>query len=581
MAVDTFPRKKISRPHTSVTVDTSQLSGVAGASEKVLCLIGQAEGGEPNTVYKIRNINQAKRLFRSGELLDAIELAWTGSPNATAGDILAMRVEDATQSSVEIGGLKVTSNIFGQVANDIQVALEDNSITNSKRLRIVFAKDGINKTYDNLGNIFQIKYTGTEANANFSILKDSETGLAKKLVLVVGGTLDITEIGSEHVTLESGEGTIVKEYDLEKAYTDINSIVKDINNLPDFEAKLSAFGDKNIQSKYLDPVQNVDILNKSAFASGLFGDIVKQLEYDELVTFEKVEGKEIEAFELTNLTGASNGEPVTTWADKFEKFANEGGYYLVPLSDKESVHAEAGQFVRERSDVGEPMRAIVGGGSKESKEKLFSRVATLQNNPRVALIGASGTFSMEDGRALKAPGYMIASAVAGLACGLDIGESITFKNLYLLNLDTILDGSELDQLNENGIISIQFVRNRTETSFRIVEDVTTFNDKSDPVKQEMAVGEANDFLVSELKVSLDNRFIGTRTFNTSASLIKDHLISYLNRKVRDNEIQGFTAEDIQVIVEGNQAQIAMTINPMRTFKKITVSLVYKQQTLQA
>ena len=199
-------------------------------------------------------------------------------------------------------------------------------------------------------------------------------------------------------------------FNLEKAYTDINSIVKDINNLPDFEAKLSAFGDKNIQSKYLDPAQNVDILNKSAFASGLFGDIVKQLEYDELVTFEKVEGKEIEAFELTNLTGASNGEPVTTWADKFEKFANEGGYYLVPLSDKESVHAEVGQFVRERSDVGEPMRAIVGGGSKESKEKLFSRVATLQSNPRVALIGASGTFSMEDGRALKAPGYMIASA---------------------------------------------------------------------------------------------------------------------------------------------------------------------------
>ena len=581
MAVDTFPRKRISRPHTSVTVDTSQLSGVAGASEKTLMLIGQADGGEPNTVYSIRNINQAKRVFRSGELLDAIELAWTGSPDATAGDILAMRIEDATQATLEKGGLKIKSNIHGSAANDIQVALEDNNITNSKRLRIVFAKDGINKTYDNLGNIFQIQYKGSESNASFSILKDSETGLAKKLVLVTGGTLDITEIGSEHVTLESDEGTIVKEYDLEKTYTDVNSIVKDINNLPDFEAKFSPFGDKNIETKYLDKAQNVDILNRFSYVTGLYGDIIKQLEYDELVSFETISGQDIETFELTSLEGASNGEPVVSWADKFQHFANEGGYYLVPLTDKESVHAEAGQFVRERSDVGEPMRAIVGGGSKENKEKLFSRVATLQSNPRVSLIGSSGTFSMEDGRALKTPGYMVASAVAGLACGLDIGESITFKNLYLLNLDTILDGSELDQLNENGIISIQFVRNRTETSFRIVEDVTTFNDKTDPVKQEMAVGEANDFLVSELKVSLDNKFIGTRTFNTSASLIKDHLISYLNRKVKDNEIQGFTAEDIQVIVEGNQAHIAMTVFPMRTFKKITVSLVYKQQTLQA
>lgn len=581
MAVDTFPRKKISRPHTSITVDTSQLSGVAGASEKTLMLIGQADGGEPNTVYSIRNINQAKRVFRSGELLDAIELAWTGSPDATAGDILAMRIEDATQATLEKGGLKIKSNIHGSAANDIQVALEDNNITNSKRLRIVFAKDGINKTYDNLGNIFQIQYKGSESNASFSILKDSETGLAKKLVLVTGGTLDITEIGSEHVTLESDEGTIVKEYDLEKTYTDVNSIVKDINNLPDFEAKFSPFGDKNIETKYLDKAQNVDILNKFSYVTGLYGDIIKQLEYDELVSFETVSGEDIETFDLTSLEGASNGEPVVSWADKFQHFANEGGYYLVPLTDKESVHAEAGQFVRERSDVGEPMRAIVGGGSKENKEKLFSRVATLQSNPRVSLIGSSGTFAMEDGRALKTPGYMVASAVAGLACGLDIGESITFKNLYMLNLDNILDGSELDQLNENGIISVQFVRNRTETSFRIVEDVTTFNDKTDPVKQEMAVGEANDFLVSELKVSLDNKFIGTRTFNTSASLIKDHLISYLNRKVKDNEIQGFTAEDIQVIVEGNQAHIAMTVFPMRTFKKITVSLVYKQQTLQA
>ena len=581
MAVDTFPRKRISRPHTSVTVDTSQLSGVAGASEKTLMLIGQADGGEPNTVYSIRNINQAKRVFRSGELLDAIELAWTGSPDATAGDILAMRIEDATQATLKKGGLKIKSNIHGSAANDIQVALEDNNITNSKRLRIVFAKDGINKTYDNLGNIFQIQYKGSESNASFSILKDSETGLAKKLVLVTGGTLDITEIGSEHVTLESDEGTIVKEYDLEKTYTDVNSIVKDINNLPDFEAKFSPFGDKNIETKYLDKAQNVDILNRFSYVTGLYGDIIKQLEYDELVSFETVSGEDIETFDLTSLEGASNGEPVVSWADKFQHFANEGGYYLVPLTDKESVHAEAGQFVRERSDVGEPMRAIVGGGSKENKEKLFSRVATLQSNPRVSLIGSSGTFSMEDGRALKTPGYMVASAVAGLACGLDIGESITFKNLYMLNLDNILDGSELDQLNENGIISVQFVRNRTETSFRIVEDVTTFNDKTDPVKQEMAVGEANDFLVSELKVSLDNKFIGTRTFNTSASLIKDHLISYLNRKVKDNEIQGFTAEDIQVIVEGNQAHIAMTVFPMRTFKKITVSLVYKQQTLQA
>src|SRR5699024_11683012 len=136
-------------------------------------------------------------------------------------------------------------------------------------------------------------------------------------------------------------------------------------------------------------------------------------------------------------------------------------------------------------------------------------------------------------------------------------------------------------LFRSGIISIEFVRNRTNTFFRIVDDVTTFNDKSDPVKAEMAVGEANDFIVSELKVQLEDEFIGTRTINTSASIINDFIQSYWGRKKRDNEIQDFPAEDVQVIVEGNEARISMTVYPIRSFKKISVSLVYKQQTLQA
>ena len=97
----------------------------------------------------------------------------------------------------------------------------------------------------------------------------------------------------------------------------------------------------------------------------------------------------------------------------------------------------------------------------------------------------------------------------------------------------------------------------------------------------MSVGEANDFLVSELKVNLENEFIGTQTIYTSASLMKDYIISYLERKKRDNEIQDYTPEDVQVIIEGKEARISMVVYPIRSLKKISVSLVYKQQALQA
>ncbi|MDU0946534.1 MAG: hypothetical protein E7A65_09075, partial [Anaerococcus vaginalis] len=81
---EVFPRRPITRPHATIEVDSSGIGGSASASEKTLMLIGKAEGGEPNQVYKLRNYSQAKRTFRSGELLDAIELAWGSNPNYTA-----------------------------------------------------------------------------------------------------------------------------------------------------------------------------------------------------------------------------------------------------------------------------------------------------------------------------------------------------------------------------------------------------------------------------------------------------------------------------------------------------------------
>lgn len=587
MAKSVFPRVPITRPHTEINVDTSGIGGVAGSSEKILCLIGQAEGGEPNTVYELRNYSQAEQVFRSGELVDAIHLAWTTNPQFTAGRILAMRIEDAEPANLTKGGLTFKSKIYGVDSNDIQVALEENTITDSYRLKVIFDKDRVRNTYDNIGNIFKIEYTG-DGEAKYSVTHSAETGFANNLVL--------TENGEEIKTYSLGDG--VFEY--------TNDIIKDINNTPQFKALLSPFGNKDIETKYLDEAKDISVGAEGAYVEAIYGDILKQTKYDQSVSITRAgetqtpsdvsvqsgeESAEVTAssvdtiptitpFEATKLSDGTNGTPPSTWSDKLNLFAHEGGYYVVPLSSRQSVHAEVAHFVNSRSDAGEPMRAIIGAGINESKEQLIGRASALVN-PRVSLIANSGTFVMEDGRKNHVPSYMVASAVAGLASGLGIGESITFKNLRINSLDQVYESSELDQLNENGVISIEFVRDRLNTRFRIVDDVTTYNDTRDPVKSEMAIGEENDFLTSELKILLDDNFIGARTTQTSPSIIKDFVQSYLERKKRENEIQDFTPEDVQVIVEGKEARISMTVFPIRTLKKITVSLVYKEQQLEA
>lgn len=559
-------------------------------------LVGSAQAGIPNEVYRLRNYQQALQSFRGGDLLDAIELAWNpGEQGAEAGEILAMRVEDAKNAKLEVPGLTFVSKIYGNEANEIKVGLSDNAITNTKRLRVGFSPDNYNETFDNLGKIFSIEYTGSEAQATYSVTEDPNVPIARKLVLKTGKDADSLE---EEISFDLGDGA--------NEYT--NAVVSEINNLPDWEAKFFSIGDKNIETKYYDKAEDVDVKGSPAYIEALAGDIAKQLEYNEYVevkiggedldidvdSLELEEGeearvragqfaadREVENFPFQNLEGGSNGIIPTSWADKFRQFANIAGtYYLVPLTDLASVHAEALAFAKDRSDNGDPKRIFVGGRSNESSEQLVNRASNLKD-PRAALVGFSGSRRMENGQLKRLPGYLMAAQVAGIASGQGVGEALTFKHFNVTELNRVLDGSELDALNEAGVITLEYVRNREQTYFRIVQDVTTYNDKTDPVKNEVSVGESTDFLVSQLKIGLDENFIGTKAVVSSASLIKNYVQSFLDDKKRSEEIQDYTPEEVQVVVDGDVAMISMTIMPVRSLNKISVSVVYKQQILTA
>lgn len=573
MAVELYPIKKVSRPHTEIKTDTSGIGGASSGSVKVLMLVGSAEGGKPNTVYRVRNYMQAKQVFRGGELLDAIELAWNPSTNVglnNAGDILAMRVEDAENAKLTVEGLTVKSEIYGLDANDIQVALEDNELTGTKRLTVTFTKDRYQQVFDNLGKIFEISYTGEEAEATVTVTVDPVTKKATALTLKAGSDLGAGTVAFER-TYELGTGL----------YEDTNVLLSDINNLPNFKAKFFPIGDKNLPTETYEAIDGMSIKGvEGAYITSLAGDIQRQTAYNAYVTFEFDDAKEIVNFPTTKLTGGTNGTVPESWANKFKHFANEGGYYLVPLTQKPAVHAEANAFALDRTGNGEPMRVFVGAGTAETIEELISR-ATVLRSERVALVGASGSRRMDDGRVKKLPGYMIASQLAGLASGVEIAEPITFKSVALDQLDVILEGAQLDQLNESGVISLEFVRNNSVTGFRIVQGITTYNDRTSPVKNEISVGEGHDFLVSNLKIQLDNNFIGTKSVELTPSLIKNFIQSFLDDKKRKREITNYAPEEVQVVIDGDVVFISFTVVPVRGINKIEVTLTYQQQILTA
>lgn len=582
MAIEYYPRNIVDRPSTRIEIDDSAVTGSANVSDKPLMIIGSALDGKPNTVYKVRNLYDAKQIFRGGELLDAMELAWNPSPDNLlgAGEILAMRVEDALNASHKFPSFTIKSKLYSEKANDITVSLETTKLTNgveNKKFRVQFAPDRYDKTYYDVGLIATISKE-EEAPKYLAI------EVADKVLTIYSG-----ESEEENSTIKFPLGT--------GEFAQSLALINGLNSVPGIKIVTPITRSKNLSTNNIEDIAKTPITaEKPVNLNATAEDLATMLEYDPYVEIELDEslvieedafGKvqydtkvKIEDFETTALKGGKQGDIPPTWGEKFRKFANEGGYYLIPLTDSESVHAEATAFVTERYENGDPMRTIIGSGWNESVQQLLNRANAIRSG-RALLVGSSGERLMQDGRTARLNGYMVGAIIGGVASGLSVGSAITFKQVGLNSLSTIHEPDELDALNVGGVVMIEFVRDKTNKKFRIVDDVTTYNDKTSPVKNQMGVGESSDFLVSELKIRLDETFIGDKAVEITPSTIRNNVISFLSNKKAKKEIQGFDTEDIQVIINGDVARIAMTVYPTRNLKKINVDLVYATKVLES
>lgn len=558
------------RPRTEIFLDASSLGAANAQSEKPLVLIGSANGGEPNVPHVISNFAQARELFRGGELLDAIEMAWNPSPSISgAGKIIAIRTDQATQSTLTSGALKFTSKLYGVDANSIQVELANNTLTSSKRLSVYFTKERYEKVYDNIGNIFTVKYEGSQAAAAVEVQVDSSSKLATKLILKAGAAGSLTAVR----TYELGEGV----------YEDVHVLVNDINNLPDFTAQMITLGgNKNIQTQYLDVLAETSIKSTDVTIKAIGADLVSRVANDTYVNVEVDRAQALPAtVALTSLSGAETDPAPASWATLFEAISGLDAYYIVPLTQDPAVHGELSQFLRDESNAGMHLRGIVGGKLGESIEELRSRQMNLRN-ARVAVVGDSGTRRMADGRVYNFPAYMYAALVAGIASGLEVGEPLTYKKVNIEGLDVKFTGDQLDQLNNSGVIMTEFVRTRTSSHFRIVSDPTTYNVTTEPVQNRISLGEVSDFLTTELREVLDNEFIGTRIRSTSASIIKNRVESFLDQQKKVNGlIVDYSPDDVQVVISGNTARINLTVQPSQGLDFINVYITYEDNELVA
>ena len=585
MTIEAYPNDARTRPHTSVTVDSSALGATSSDTEKAIVVFGSAEGGIPGQLYRLTAFPQARQAFKGGELLDWIETAWNPSDTeAGAGIIYAMRVDSANPATLSQGELEITSAQYGANANQVSVKLEGGSIPNSLKFTAVDANSGDTETYDYLGPIFTLQYTGDGKEASAKIANG-------RFTVTVDGTA-VMDIATDNKLISTAD-----------------KLVDQINLQPGLEAIMIPYGDKSIDTTLSDDIEYTDIKGSEVTFISVVGDLILQTNAgSNLVTIKKATGSDseldvevtskalilkpkpvesepadVEPFPLTALSGGSNGTVPGSWRKFFDKFADDDApdaYYVTAVSPSQSIHGELNQFVNEMTASGYPLRGIVGGALNESNQKLFTRRAIL-NSSRMALVGFSPKVAMADGRTLTFPAYMATSFVAGIASGLDISEPVTYKHPRIAALVRQLSSDVLDQMDANGIITVERVRNANGGAFRIVSDVTTKSSTNDPVLTSMSLGETTDFLANGLRNFLDDRFIGTRTTSSTAVDIKTAVSLYLGTAQLNGTVVTYDPANIAVVVRGDRADISFTATPSQGLRQIKVAIVYDNTAVEA
>lgn len=140
-----FDGQLLITPQSASKVDDSAMGNRNLTVGNIVLLLGKAAGGIPKTLMRFGSPSEATAVLRSGDLLDAIKVAFTPSTQTNGPSVVyAIRVDPALQSELSLktvgaspaDGLKLTSRDFGEDTNNIQARIEAGSAADTFRLTV-------------------------------------------------------------------------------------------------------------------------------------------------------------------------------------------------------------------------------------------------------------------------------------------------------------------------------------------------------------------------------------------------------------------------------------------------------------
>lgn len=473
-------------PASMSAIDDSAMYDQNLAVGNVLAVMGLSTGGQPNTPLSFSNPSDARNTLLSGELLTAVEKAFSPS-NETGGPakVVAIRIAPAVQGvlmlldSTNNPVIDLKARDWGLYTNQIKSKIEAGS-TSGLKLTVQYGTSYYSQ--DNVSrSAFTVQYTGALATQPSATMT----------------------VSNATVTLSAPAGTVVATIDL-NTYPTVQQLVDRINAVAGFSATVSGNGALAALNA-LDSVNAQDVRISPYVATANLQAVVDWFNGNaqNLVTATRQAnaGAVPAVMPFTYLAGGSDGTSTTTdWSNAFTTLQNVDCQAVAVISGSSAIWAMADSHVQFMSTTGRKERRAFCGEPLATADSQAMTDAKGLNSDRTALahIGYYD-YDANGNLTLFAP-YMTAALVGAMFAGSNPGTPMTNKTLAVQGLERNLrNPTDTDALIEAGVLCVE----NTPQGYKVVKSISTWLADSRYDRVEISVGYATDYTARSVRDALD------------------------------------------------------------------------------
>jgi len=412
-------------------------------------------------------------------------------------------------------------------------------------------------------DVMSIKYVGAGTAATMTL--QDVAGVRKLTTVCTGAAGDNLDL-----TLRDADGKV--------KYT-VKQLVDLINAHAAYEAMV-LFSNPDVNADHLDFYSALDIRNVAAVLRRDTQDMLEKVNAGQLATATKISNiyKEVATFGTPRFfAGATDGTSTNAdWVNAFEAFKEERINVVVPLISEDvgalsidSINAAAAAHAAWGwSTTGRSERSAFT--SKKAAKEAFKTACRNTASGYVSMFGQEPQVLNRLGELEFLRPWAAACIAAGLRCGAEVGEPLTFKLVNVNNI-RVADGSwnpkkDYAEMIEAGATILEPLDSG---GFRIVLGNTTYGADPNFVWNRESVVQAAGYIAYDLRFNLELVFTGTKartgTAEAIANFIKSRMTAYLEADITvgDDLNEGLGFSKLGISVQGNTALINISVTPVQ------------------